>query len=132
MQVFVQERLNFFFNGTGEVQGPLPVQGGGQPSGRQACSEAGKGVCWDMVDGRKLGEGGRESEEDDNFCALVECRDIFLSSLSGSFMGRQAGQGEVPTIHQGPTHFHPPPTSPIYPPSSCPGRPGSLSGLQGD
>jgi len=52
-------------------------------------------------------------------CALVECRDIFLSSLSGSFMGRQAGQGEVPTIHQGPTHFHPPPTPPP-PPSTRP------------
>ena len=44
-------------------------------------------------------------------CALVEFRDIFLSSLSGSFMGRHAGQGEVPTIHQGPTH--PPPPWPL-------------------
>ena len=42
--------IDIFFIGTGEVWGPLPVQGGGQPSGRQACSEAGQGVCWDMVD----------------------------------------------------------------------------------
>ena len=40
--------IEIFLIGTGEVWGPLPVQGG-QPSGRQACSEAGQGVCWDMA-----------------------------------------------------------------------------------
>ena len=53
--------IEFFLIGTTEVQGPLPVQGGGQPSGRQACSEAGQGVCWDIVDGGKLG--GRAGEK---------------------------------------------------------------------
>ena len=37
--------IEFFFIGTGEVLGPLPVQGGSQPSGRQICSEARQGVC---------------------------------------------------------------------------------------
>jgi len=52
--------IEIFLIGTGEVRGPLPVQGDGQPSGRQACSEAGQGVCWDMAYRGKVRGGGRE------------------------------------------------------------------------
>ena len=81
-----------------------PSWTGGQEDRRRA------GRWWRWEGGRRL-----------KMCwALVDCRDLSLSSLPAHEAARQAGQEYVPILCQGTNNFHPPPSLPPSPPLTVP------------